>query len=197
MAASLLTLYSGDKSAYQVAQYQPMKLAAMEALYEGGTRQPLTVVGEWKIPTMLSFLATRNPDGYVPGIHNILAGGYTTNDGSKALSATEKIAKGKMAIAALSDFRQAQKDGEQDKMDASRRTLEENMPYFGYGYIQNPDDLVPNVGLSFWNIPDYGRFRDVFPCFFRLGLFSCHGKINCTDKDGCTESPYGAFLAPS
>lgn len=68
MVASLLTLYSGDKSAYQVAQYQPMKLAAMEALYEGGTRQPLTVVGEWKIPTMLSFLATRNPDGYVPGI---------------------------------------------------------------------------------------------------------------------------------
>ena len=39
MVASLLTLYSGDKSAYQVAQYQPMKLAAMEALYEGGTRQ--------------------------------------------------------------------------------------------------------------------------------------------------------------
>ena len=35
MVASLLTLYSGDKSAYQVAQYQPMKLAAMEALYEG------------------------------------------------------------------------------------------------------------------------------------------------------------------
>ena len=79
MVASLLTLYSGDKSAYQVAQYQPMKLAAMEALYEGGTRQPLTVVGEWKIPTMLSFLATRNPDGYVPGIHNILAGGHQSS----------------------------------------------------------------------------------------------------------------------
>ena len=171
MAASLLTLYSGDKSAYQVAQYQPMKLAAMEALYEGGTRQPLTVVGEWKIPTMLSFLATRNPDGYVPGIHNILVGGYTARDGSKALSATEKIAKGKMAIAALSDFRQAQKDGEQDKMDASRRTLEENMPYFGYGYIQNPDDLVPNVGLSFWTFRIMVGFGMYFLAFFALVIF--------------------------
>ena len=120
---------------------------------------------------MLSFLATRNPDGYVPGIHNILAGGHTTNDGSKALSATEKIARGKMAIAALSDFRQAQKDGDQDKMDASRRTLEENMPYFGYGYIQNPDDLVPNVGLSFWTFRIMVGFGMYFIAFFALVLF--------------------------
>ena len=34
--ASLLILWTGDGSAYQVAQKQPMKLAAMEGLYEGG-----------------------------------------------------------------------------------------------------------------------------------------------------------------
>ena len=92
-------------------------------------------------------------------------------DGSKALSATEKIARGKMAIAALSDFRQAQKDGDQDKMDASRRTLEENMPYLGYGYIQNPDDLVPNVGLSFWTFRIMVGFGMYFIAFFALVLF--------------------------
>ena len=40
--ASLVTAMTGDKSAYQVAQCQPMKLAAMEALYDGGTNEPLT-----------------------------------------------------------------------------------------------------------------------------------------------------------
>ena len=170
MVASLLTLYSGDKSAYQVAQYQPMKLAAMEALYEGGTRQPLTVVGEWKIPTMLSFLATRNPDGYVPGIHNILAGGHTTNDGSKALSATEKIARGKMAIAALSDFGRLKKDGDQDKMDASRRTLEENN-HTSVTVIFKTLTILCRMWTFVLDIPDYGRFRDVLHRFFALVLF--------------------------
>lgn len=36
LVASLLILWTGDGSAYQVAQKQPMKLAAMEGLYEGG-----------------------------------------------------------------------------------------------------------------------------------------------------------------
>lgn len=65
--AALVTAGTGDKSAYQVAQVQPMKLAAMEALYEGGTHEPLTVVGSIKIPEMLSFLATHSTAGYVPG----------------------------------------------------------------------------------------------------------------------------------
>lgn len=88
--AALVTAGTGDKSAYQVAQVQPMKLAAMEALYEGGTHEPLTVVGSIKIPEMLSFLATHSTAGYVPGINNLLEGGYTLPDGSTALSADER-----------------------------------------------------------------------------------------------------------
>ena len=81
--AALVTAGTGDKSAYQVAQVQPMKLAAMEALYEGGTHEPLTVVGSIKIPEMLSFLATHSTAGYVPGINNLLEGGYTLPDGTR------------------------------------------------------------------------------------------------------------------
>ena len=36
LVASLLAGSTGHNSAYMVAQSQPMKLAAMEALYEGG-----------------------------------------------------------------------------------------------------------------------------------------------------------------
>ena len=44
LVSSLLTAMVGDKSAYLVAQHQPMKLAAMEALYEGGKGESLTAV---------------------------------------------------------------------------------------------------------------------------------------------------------
>lgn len=108
--AALVTAFSGDKSAYQVAKYQPMKLAAMEALYDGGTHEPLTVVGSLKIPEMLSYLATHDVAGYVPGINNILLGGYTLPDGSQALSVMEKMERGKLAISALADFRQAKEE---------------------------------------------------------------------------------------
>jgi len=37
LVSSFLILITGHASAYNVAHYQPMKLAAMEALYEGGT----------------------------------------------------------------------------------------------------------------------------------------------------------------
>ena len=121
--AALVTAATGDTSAYRVAQVQPMKLAAMEGLYDGGTHQPLTVVGPVKIPEMLSFLATREASGYVPGIHDLLNGGYTLPDGSKALSAEEKMERGRKAIAALADFRQAKQEGDTARMEASRNVL--------------------------------------------------------------------------
>ncbi|MCK9163943.1 MAG: cytochrome ubiquinol oxidase subunit I, partial [Bacteroidales bacterium] len=43
--AILLTIYTGDGSAYHVAQKQPMKLAAMEGLYRGQTQAPLIALG--------------------------------------------------------------------------------------------------------------------------------------------------------
>ena len=44
IAAGLLTLLTGDLSAVKVAETQPMKLAAMEALYDGGEGVGLTAV---------------------------------------------------------------------------------------------------------------------------------------------------------
>lgn len=168
--ASLVTAFSGDKSAYQVAQYQPMKLAAMEALYEGGTHEPLTVVGSLKIPAMLSYLATHDTDGYVPGINNILRGGYTLPDGSLALSVEEKMVRGKKAIAALGDFRKAKEAGDQHAMEAARSVLDENMPYFGYGYIKDPAHVVPHVSLLFWTFRIMVGLGVYFIGFFALIL---------------------------
>ena len=46
LVSSLLAVWTGDGSGYQIAQTQPMKLAAVEGLYEGGTNVGL--VGIWK-----------------------------------------------------------------------------------------------------------------------------------------------------
>ena len=90
LVASLLAVHTGDSSAYMVAKAQPMKLAAMEALYDGGQGEGLTLVAlvnpfeqpdyasgeepplKIAVPNMLSFLATRDFNGYVPGINDII-----------------------------------------------------------------------------------------------------------------------------
>lgn len=72
-----------------------------------------------QIPKMLSLLAERKIDGYVPGINNLIEGGYETKDGTPALSAAEKIAKGQLAIQSLAKYREAKKE----KDEAARQTI--------------------------------------------------------------------------
>lgn len=141
-------MLSGDSSGIQAAKYQPMKLAAAEGLEDGGTAVPLSIVPGVEIPGMLSFLATHDIDGYVPGINNLLDG-YTTPDGARHLSADEKIERGKTALKAFGDYR-ALKDSNPEAAAAARATLDENIEYFGYGYIDSKSELVPPVSLIYW-----------------------------------------------
>ena len=104
-----------------------------------------------EIPQMLSLLAERQTDAFVPGITDLIEGTYTDDSGQPALSAEEKIAKGKIAIQALADYRQAKKDKDEAGMAAHRATLEENFDYFGYGYLNDPSELIPPIGLSFYS----------------------------------------------
>ncbi len=161
LVASLLAVHTGDHSAYQVAQVQPMKLAAMEALYHGGNSQGLTAVAwvvPWQqpdykanekhplkieIPKGLSFLATRDFDGYVPGVNDII-NGYRKHDGNVEPSLKEKIAMGKNAIVAL----QAYHDGKKDA--ATHAAIMKNIKYFGYGYVKDADQVVPYIPINFW-----------------------------------------------
>ena len=141
-------MLSGDSSGIQAAKYQPMKLAAAEGLEEGGPRAPFSIVPGVEIPGMLSILATHDLDGYVPGINNLLDG-YTTPDGVQHPSAEEKIARGKRAIEAFGQYRTLQASDPAAAAEA-RRGLEENMAYFGYGYLTSREELVPPVGLIYW-----------------------------------------------
>lgn len=175
LVASLLAGSTGHNSAYMVAQSQPMKLAAMEALYEGGTDQSLTAVA-WvnpfeqpdymnqseppmriAVPNMLSILATKDAHGYVPGVKDIIRG-YKKADGTMEPSLKEKQERGRNAIQALKDYR-AGKDKE-----ANLKVLEKDMKYFGYGYIKDAKQVVPFIPINFWSF----RIMVGLGCFFIL-----------------------------
>lgn len=142
-------MFSGDMSGIHVAQYQPMKLAAAEGLENGGQRAPFSIVPGVEVPGMLSILATHDIDGYVPGINNLLEG-YTDSEGVVHPSAEEKMERGKDAIESFKQYRSL-KDENPLAAQEARTRLEENVEYFGYGYIDSPQELVPNVPLVYWS----------------------------------------------
>ena len=145
---TVVLMLSGDGSGIQAAKYQPMKLAAAEGLEEGGEGAPFSIVPGIEIPNMLSILATHDVNGYVPGINNILEG-YTDSEGVTHLSAEEQIARGKLALDAFREYRQLKDTNPEAALEA-RKVLEENIQYFGYGYINSPEELIPPVGLIYW-----------------------------------------------
>ena len=184
LVASVLAAVTGHKSAQDVGEAQPMKLAAMEALYNGGTDQGLTAIA-WvnpfcqpdyenldepplriAMPNALSFMATNDIHGYVPGINDIL-NGYTTPDGRVEPSIDEKIERGKMAITALAEYRQARAEGASpESLSAQLTTLKENMKYFGYGYIKDKSEVVPFIPVNFWTFRIMVGLGCLFILFF-------------------------------
>lgn len=189
LVASLLSAFTGDGSGYHIAQTQPMKLAAVEGLYEGGKDVGLVCVGmlnpeketyndgkepflfRMEIPGMLSILAERDREGYVPGISNLIEGGYQLKDGTTALSAAEKIERGKTAIQALAAYRAAKSVDNEADAAVAYKVLQENMPYFGYGYIKDVNELVPNVPLNFYAFRVMVMLGGYFILFFIVVLF--------------------------
>ena len=194
LAASLLALYTGDESAYMVAQKQPMKLAAMEALYNGGKDQSLTAIalvnpfsqpdyancGEppcrIAMPNLLSLLATRDIHGYVPGINDCI-NGYTKDDGTREPSVSEKIERGKTAIASVSQYRRLSKE-ERSAPEGLllQRQIRDNMLYFGYGYIKDASQVVPSVPICFYAFRVMVGLGTLFIAVFVIVLFLAYRK---------------------
>ena len=164
----IATIFTGDTSAQDVTRTQPMKLAAMEGLNEGGKGAPFTLIGLTctdpqlpsermktvkygiTIPKLLSFLGYHDFDAYVPGIQNIMDG-YTSEDGKVYPSIEQRMANGRLAIDALKTYKQAVKDKDDALASQSLQTLRANFRDFGYGYLSSPYDTIPRVPLVFYS----------------------------------------------
>jgi cytochrome d ubiquinol oxidase subunit I len=164
MVVSLMIIITGDSSARLMAKHQPMKFAAMENLYDGQRKAPLVVFGILKndnkddldenkfavrvaIPNFLSSMAFLDKNAYVPGIKDIAEG----NAEHDIMSATAKIEKGKIAVAALRDFNLAKKANDDAASKAALDTLQNNYSYFGYGFLTEAKQTVPPVKLTFYS----------------------------------------------
>lgn len=164
--SSVFTLWSGDESARVVAKHQPMKLAAMEALYKGDREAPLIAMGifgkqestlhkretflvEFKIPKALSYLAFLQGDAFVPGIDDLVHG----NEKEGVRSFQDRIDSGKIAIDALANYKAEKDKGNISAAQQNLKIFEKHFDDFGYGYYfgKNPHMLIPNVKMSFYS----------------------------------------------
>ncbi|MDE6010110.1 MAG: cytochrome ubiquinol oxidase subunit I [Muribaculaceae bacterium] len=189
LAGLLLCMWTGDGSAVEITKVQPMKLAAMEGLYEGRTGQELAAIGivnpekRWdndekpylfdiSLPHGLSLLARHQWDAFVPGINDII-NGIDTIDGQpvNTVSYQERIERGKLAQRSLHDYSLALEAGNEAAMQKAADELAPNYPYFGYGYFNSPSDAIPPVAMTFYMFRIMVMLGSYFLLFYIVVLF--------------------------
>ncbi|MCL2597009.1 MAG: cytochrome ubiquinol oxidase subunit I [Paludibacter sp.] len=172
LVAIVLTILTGHTSAREVAAKQPMKLAAMEGLYDGKTNAKLVGFGilnpskkydntedpfifkiDVPIPGFLSWIATYDSNTFIPGINDVIKGGHKQLlDGTDALSFAEKRERGLAANEALQKINilYNQKDTIAAQALWNEQVQAGNTQYFGYSHIEQEKDMIPNVPLVFY-----------------------------------------------
>nr|WP_319572124.1 cytochrome ubiquinol oxidase subunit I [uncultured Draconibacterium sp.] len=199
LLSSMYVVWTGDNSARTIANEQPMKFAALEGLYNGSEGAGLIALGMFstsendpenqnlkdmtiklEIPNILSYMAFLDWDAFVPGINDLIDG----NEKYGVMSATEKIERGKVAIAKLNEFKTAKKEGntavaETLKTELISDNFQKNyFKYFGYGYFKDVNELVPNVPLTFYSFHTMVGLGFAFVLGFILILwFTLRNKI--------------------
>lgn len=170
LAGMVMTLWSGDSSAVDVAKVQPMKLAAMEGLYNGSCGQSISAIGiinpaktpdndedpylfDISLPYGLSLLATHNPHAFVPGINDLINGIELTPQGDTIHTDSyyDRIAIGRRAHESLRAFDAAIAANNQQAADSAAKALKTDYRYFGYGYFTSPQQAVPPVALTYYS----------------------------------------------
>jgi cytochrome bd ubiquinol oxidase subunit I len=172
IVASLFLVFTGDTSARTIARVQPVKFAAFEALYEGTDNAGLVAAGilrktgssigelperefafRIEIPGLLSMMTSGDREAYVPGLKDYING----NEEMNILPASEKIARGQVARDVLFDYKKAKETNDTETAALLRTKfenpdfLENYFKYFGYAFLNAPEDIVPNVPIAFYS----------------------------------------------
>ena len=115
---------------------------------------------------MLSYMAALDPHAFVPGIHDLVHG----NKEHGIESYYDRIERGKKAIGALAEYKAAKKSGDEKQAGEHLKVFEENYKDFGYGYYDDPHDLIPNVPLTFYSFHTMVGLGTLFVLIFLLTL---------------------------
>jgi cytochrome d ubiquinol oxidase subunit I len=192
LLSSLFVAYTGDASAKTVARVQPVKFASMEALTHGKSKAGLVAFGVLKkseekigdkvlndfvfkveIPGLLSVLTGGDRDVYVPGLIDHTEG----NSDRGMLSVNEKIERGKKARDLLIMYQNAGKNNDRVKTDSIRTIFADSnfqddyFRYFGYSSIGKPEDVIPDIHISFYSFHLMVGLGFLFIVIFGAGLY--------------------------
>jgi cytochrome bd ubiquinol oxidase subunit I len=172
LLSSFLVAFTGDASARTLAKVQPVKFASMEALIDGKSNAGLIAVGILKesdkkigdrtlndfafkieIPDLLSVLTGGDKDVYVPGIRDHVSG----NTKLGIMGVQEKTERGRHAMNLLVDYKKARTDKDTAKSESIKAIFRgkefqnDYFKYFGYSSINKPEEVIPDVPVSFYS----------------------------------------------
>jgi cytochrome d ubiquinol oxidase subunit I len=191
LLSSLMVAYTGDGSARNIAKVQPVKFASMEALYEGKSNAGLIAIGVLKnsdrkigekrvkefafrieIPGLLSVLTAGDKDAYVPGLADHVSG----NTKQGILPVADKIQRGTEAKTVLKEYKRARMVNDTLKTRNIKEIFKDKdfrenyFRYFGYSSVAKPEDIIPNVTVSFYSFHLMVILGFLFIFIFALSL---------------------------
>ncbi|MEI6047824.1 MAG: cytochrome ubiquinol oxidase subunit I [Bacteroidota bacterium] len=192
LLSSLMVAYTGDKSARTLSKVQPVKFASMEALYEGKSNAGLIAIGILKdsdkkigekgmkefafkleIPNLLSVLTGGDKNAWVQGIKDHVSG----NEKRGIMSVAEKIERGRYAQNVLIDYKSAGVMNDTGQLEAigaifKDKEFQKNyFRYFGYSSISKPEDVIPNVPVTFYSFHLMVLLGFLFIMIFTAALY--------------------------
>ena len=192
LLSSLMVAYTGDESARTVSKVQPVKFASMEALYEGKNNAGLIAFGVLKntdikignqnvkkfalkiqIPGLLSVLTGGDRDSYVQGLSDHISG----NEKFGIVPTGEKMLRGKYAMTVLESYKKARVINDTALIASIKKVFKDNefqneyFKYFGYAAIDKPEDVIPNVTVSFYSFHLMVVLGFLFILIFSVALY--------------------------
>jgi len=192
LLSSLLVAFTGDSSARTISQVQPVKFASMEALYEGKTNAGLVAFGFLKdsdkkigsktvkdfaikieIPGLLSVLTGGDKDAYVPGLKDHIDG----NVERKIMATPEKMERGKYALGVLQLYSRARMTKDKEQIESIKGIFNDKdfqtnyFRYFGYASVLSPEDVIPNVSVTFYSFHLMVMLGFIFLLIFAMALY--------------------------
>jgi cytochrome bd ubiquinol oxidase subunit I len=192
LLSSLLVAFTGDGSARRVSKVQPVKFASMEALYEGKNNAGLIAFGILKdtnkkiggksikefafkieIPGLLSVLTGGDKDAYVQGLADHMFG----NEKFGIISVPYKMQSGIFARDVLTSYKRAKLINDTAQIEALKGVFNDKdfhdkyFRYFGYASINKPEDVIPDVTISFYSFHFMVILGFLFIMIFSAALY--------------------------
>jgi cytochrome d ubiquinol oxidase subunit I len=128
LLSSLFLLAAGVTSLDNISKYQPVKFVALEA-------------------------RLGNTDDYTPTIDNLTK----CSEEFTVMSAEEKIERGKAAHKFLKEYMDAKQKEDETKVNKLHTRFNDSVfheyyfKYYGYGFLDSPVSVIPNIPLTYWS----------------------------------------------